>query len=491
MIELLITVQNSYSYISKSFNGLARPLQNYLVTQLSYQKKQQFGSIPVYLLMTNPVKLNTLSEQQGYDLYYMFPTGLIYKLLRLLQENKIPFRISDLRIKLPVTIPISEFYRYLKKVDSRMEERDYQVETLEKAIKIPRGIINHATSAGKTITISGLIYCLNVKTLVLCKGTDHVNQISEDIRKYTGRTVSIITGGSFNLNGDVVISNVQALDAIKKRDESRYKNILAQFKYVVSDECHRISSDTNKSIVYHCVNAYYRHGFSGTIHREDGAEMEIIAAIGPIISKVDYTFLTENKYIVPARCLFIDPMCRPLTQEEDVWPICLHAGITENDKRNLWLKTIASVYTKRDSQVLIISPFRVEHGKKLQQLIPTSVYLYGGSDKYHRKEVLKRFALQEFKVLIASNIFDEVINLPNLSCVILAGGGKAHNSVYQRIGRGVRKADNKTSVDIIIPWDSHSSVLLKHVKRVYSLISKIDVWKDKILFVGKYRKSYE
>jgi superfamily II DNA or RNA helicase len=483
--EILITVRNSYSYLSKAFNSLDQRLQNKFIKHTSYQKKGRFNNYTEIYLFTKKV------VDQTFDRYYQFPTGLIYRVLKFFQEHSIRFRIEDLRGSKAEIVPLEDFYRMLAKVDSKIEKRDYQIEAIERALKRGRGIINHSTASGKTLGIAGIVYCLNVKTLILCIGKTHIDQMSRDMEKYTGRKVSIITAGHCNDIGPVVVANVQALAAIKKRDVDKYKTIMRSFKCVISDECHFLSSTTFKEVFYYAINAYYKFGFSGTVYREDGAVLEIIGAVGPIISKIGYDFLTRENFISPARFIFMDPMCDFIYEDEDVWPLCLYLGIVENEKRNKWLSHICQAYSKRGKQILVLTPLRTKHGKILEQIIPDSKFLFGESSSYYRKEILAEFESKNFTVLIASTIFDLVINLPDLRCIVMAGGGKAHNAVYQRIGRGIRRSEGKTHVDVVIPWDSHSSVLLRHSKRILSLVKRVDVWEKNIKFVGDYRKKYE
>jgi superfamily II DNA or RNA helicase len=226
------------------------------------------------------------------------------------------------------------------------------------------------------------------------------------------------------------------------------------------------------------------------MHREDGAFLEVEGAVGPILDKKDYSYLQDKDYIVQARFFFIDPKCPPLRGEANYWPYCLQAGIVNNQRRNEWIAKICDVYVKKGMQVLVITPFRIEHGMLLHDLIPNSRFMFGNRGDYERKKALDDFRNKEFMVLIGSTIYDEVINLPDVRCVVLAGGGKAHNKFFQRVGRGIRTAPGKEFVDIVIPWDSHGKVLLKHSKKLKSYIRTVDAWRSQVKMVGKPRPEY-
>lgn len=485
MQSIILTVKNSYSFASKHFNAIPQKSQNKIIKAMCYYKKSSFGRF------TSVELFHKKFVNESFQEYYQFPTGLVFRFMKLLKEYEVPFTINDMRGTKPDQIPVAEFYKHLRKVDPSKEERDYQKNAIELSLKVSRGIISHSTSAGKTIVIAGIIYCINQKTLILCTGKVHVNQLSADMEKYVGRRCTIISRGICDDRGPIVCANVQALHALMNKDGVRYKEIMHSFGMVISDEVHHLGAVTYTTPMYYCERAYHKYGFSGTVHREDGAIMEVVGAVGPIIDKIDYNFLTKEGYISPARFFIIDPNCECLLDEEDTWPACLDFGIVNNQKRNIIIRSICNTYTKRNSQVLVISPFRTKHGMVLEQIIPSSKFLYGESSEHERKKVLAEFADKKFKILLSSTIFDEVINLPNLHCVILAGGGKAHNSAYQRIGRGLRKAEGKDHVDIIIMWDSHSSILLDHSREVVRLIEEVDVWKNNIKRIGTIREQYE
>ncbi len=64
--------------------------------------------------------------------------------------------------------------------------------------------------------------------------------------------------------------------------------------------------------------------------------------------------------------------------------------------------------------------------------------------------------------IIASTIFDEGIDLPNIQTVILAGGGKSEIKNLQRLGRGLRKTTGKVSLKLVDFIDTGSKTLKKH-----------------------------
>jgi len=68
----------------------------------------------------------------------------------------------------------------------------------------------------------------------------------------------------------------------------------------------------------------------------------------------------------------------------------------------------------------------------------------------------------DLKVLIGSRIYDEAMDVPFLSDLINAAGGKAEQRFRQKVGRVLRRADGKGVARIWEPWDTCHGVLLKH-----------------------------
>jgi len=55
----------------------------------------------------------------------------------------------------------------------------------------------------------------------------------------------------------------------------------------------------------------------------------------------------------------------------------------------------------------------------------------------------------ELDVLIASRIFDQGIDIPDLDALVLAGSGKSSARALQRIGRVIRKGKDKKDAIVV------------------------------------------
>jgi superfamily II DNA or RNA helicase len=82
-----------------------------------------------------------------------------------------------------------------------------------------------------------------------------------------------------------------------------------------------------------------------------------------------------------------------------------------------------------------------------------------GLDSLEKRNNLKRsFSSGEFDVLLASSIFDEGEDVPNVGAVALAGEGSSMVRQVQRIGRGVRKKNKSSNwCPVWFPVDTYHS----------------------------------
>ena len=66
------------------------------------------------------------------------------------------------------------------------------------------------------------------------------------------------------------------------------------------------------------------------------------------------------------------------------------------------------------------------------------------------------------KVIIATSILDEGVDLPNIDVLVLAGGLKSSIATLQRVGRGLRTGGNVDRLYVVDTIDFQNHHLLKH-----------------------------
>ena len=96
----------------------------------------------------------------------------------------------------------------------------------------------------------------------------------------------------------------------------------------------------------------------------------------------------------------------------------------------------------------------------------------------------------EIDVLIASKIFDQGVDIPQLDALILAGSGKSSGRALQRIGRVIRKNEGKVRA-IVVDFYDNAKYLRDHSevrKKVYETEPSFVIKFPKLKEFKKYPK---
>jgi superfamily II DNA or RNA helicase len=100
----------------------------------------------------------------------------------------------------------------------------------------------------------------------------------------------------------------------------------------------------------------------------------------------------------------------------------------------------------------------------------STIFLDGAKSSKKRLAAIDSMKNGEFDIMIASKIFDQGIDIPELDALILAGSGKSSGRALQRIGRVIRKHEGKEKAIVVEFFDnckylrSHSEARIKVYK---------------------------
>ena len=142
-------------------------------------------------------------------------------------------------------------------------------------------------------------------------------------------------------------------------------------------------------------------------------------------------------------------------------------GIVYNLHRNKVICEAAVEYYKRNKQTLIIVK-KIDHGDIISDLLTATKqfiphqFIHGSLATEERTEGLDNFKNGITKVLIASSILDQGVDIPNIDVLIFASGGNSYIRAIQRVGRGLRIHDNKDHLTVIDFSDRTNKYLAKH-----------------------------
>jgi len=346
--------------------------------------------------------------------------------------------------------------------------RDYQIEAISTLLNARRGIAKMATNSGKTEIMAAIIKALGFcKTIVLLHRKELLYQTAKRFEDRLGISVGKI-GDSIWDPKLVTVAMIQTLSS-RLGDLDVDGNVL-----VMVDECHHVSSNTMLDTLIG-IPGCYRFGFSGTPVKYDVlSDLKLVAHTGSIVFDLDNKYMMRHEY----SAIPIINVCVVENSDEKLWKLEYQQAYTDlivhNDIRNENVKKFAIA----DGGTVLVLVERIEHGKLLHESIQGSTFVSGSDSTEYRQEVLNRMNVGG--IYIATSIFDEGIDVPAIDCLILAGAGKSHVKILQRIGRGLRKKENGNGLVVYDFIDDNNKFLLEQSSRRMKLYA-IEGFKTKLL----------
>jgi len=355
----------------------------------------------------------------------------------------------------------------------------------------PRGVLEVATGGGKT-EIAVAMYEMNpVPTFFLVHRKDLLLQAKERFLKY-GHKSGIIGDSKFQPEANLNIATLQTLKKIlidpRHENYKRTVKLIQSCKQVFFDECHLFASNLDKGNEFIAVadafEAPYRWGLTATpFMRSQYDNMLLEGVAGPSIYKIGYADLVKLGRLTPAKVIIkrVDAKIGVTAKvsirasnksKGDYWREVESKGIKSHEKRTaLIIKEIESgpfpllVLVKTKEQAEYIQSVYQGNARNDGYVSAEPILFLSGSSKAKdRREAIKEMGAGNIDVIMATTIFDEGVDVPNLRKVVLASGGKSDVKAIQRVGRALRKSEGKDEAIIIDFDDRHHALLKRHAQ---------------------------
>lgn len=474
--------------VTSTIHGLNNVQEATLDSALSYWSDGFYFS-PKYRSGGWDGRIHLFKKSTYANPFGKFPTGLLSRILGVLDNTGVPVQIEDKRVRPPMQTPLE-----LK----GFELRDYQLEAVNLAVERGRGLFRLPTASGKTPTFSGIIARLNVPTLVLSHRTEILLQIKSTMETMLGQEIGHIQGSSKDLKKFNVGMVQTIFSAFEKHDVDQDANRLVEWVKndclcIVGDEIHHAQSKQFTHIMNRAFNCYHRYGFSATIDFGKAKDLSVEAGFGkvqmsltpsdmirqkrlsrPYIFFVDYGDLSSDNSKVTicndCGCTYLREVTRKIgrkkkDEDEDVLDltrttyICNQCGrewsnyssavarnLVENERRNDAIAKLVAGRMRKRMSVLVLVNY-IEHGKiiheKLSKLVDPNLieFVWSGTD--YRKELLQQLKRKEKLCLIGTQVYSEGIDIPSLSCVVYARASNSDIDTLQSVGRALRRDKGK------------------------------------------------
>lgn len=329
-------------------------------------------------------------------------------------------------------------------------------------------------NSGKSFTIATLVAKYNIPTVIYVIGIELLHQMKETIEDAYGIPCGLVGGGHCDTSRQVTIMTIwSAAAAFNKKakisdndttgdskkhtdklNKAEVRRRVQEAQLFIFDECQYAASETLQFIHRASVAARHRFLLSGTPWRDTGDDILIEAVSGPRICDISATKLIKQGYLVPPDIHFLDvPVMRNVGK---TYHEVYKAYVVENEDRNNLIFKAAKKLVEAGKKVLILV-VRVKHGELLYEKLSEdfSVNFLDGA----KSSKVRMAAIQDMKdgktdILIASKIFDQGIDIPELDALILAGSGKSSGRALQRIGRAIRKYKGKKKAIVVEFFDN-------------------------------------
>ena len=460
MNKYLLKIANDYSYLISDDDII----KNDMWTRLRFREKNYFHN-RAYKMKKWDGYINFFSIENG-----KFLTGLLPEVSAVLRHNKIEYEVEDTREQTKFKEKnIDE--NFFKSDNCEIILRDYQVELINQVIKHKRGIIFAPTSAGKSAVMMGIIKTLpkGTPTLVLQNRLSLAQQNYDEMIKMGFENVGNVWGGSIKPN-IITVATVQSVSKIEK--------LLPKIKVLIVDEIHDMMSRLPKAVYRRLKACDVRVAVSATPFKfggkDDVQKFNVRGYFGPVLKVksaeqgiLTTTELQNRKILSGSNCIFYN--IREPKIPHDIYIDAVTRGIAES---SYFHKVVLNLANRQTGRTLILVD-RIAHGDALHELLPDSLWVQGKDDSKTRKNVVKKLQKSDGNVIAIATqqIFSTGINV-FLHNLINAAGGQADHLIIQRMGRGLRTADDKEVLnyyDFVFEindyLESHSKKRIKILKQ--------------------------
>ena len=428
---------------------------------------------------------------------------LLDKIIPIIDEHKYEIDLVDNR-KYQQDFVFDEiddnFFSYVKfpkghfKEDEPVILRPHQVTSINAYLKNRHATEVISTGGGKTLITAALSKCVEKygRSIIIVPSKDLVTQTEADYL-LVGLDVGVYFGERKELNHKHTICTWQSLVALWRREKNDKLNItdvdVEEFTRdvvcVMCDEAHTIKGPELKQFLGMGAMADIplRWGMTGTIPKDEIEELQIRCNIGEVVHKVKASELQDLGVL--SKCnIHIHQLVNRLKfgayADEMKWLV------TNPERVKYIANTIEAISNTGNTLVLVNN---IETGELIRDYLglPKEMFISGSTVKNKRKEQYDSIDGSTNKILVATyGVCSTGISINRIFNVVLVEAGKSFVKVIQSIGRGLRLAKDKDSVEIydICGTNKYSAKHMRERIKYYTEaeypheITKINDWEN-------------
>ena len=371
-----------------------------------------------------------LYEEKNDEL--LLPNGTIETLKKGLDESRIIYKITDLRVELKIT-------NNIKFVGALTNEQE---EVLKEVIKKPNGVVIAPTGFGKTVLGISLIIKLKLKTLIIVNRVNLAKQWVSQIKKYSSNSdIGKFYENNNNLGYDIDIATIQSLSTY-----SDINKITKSYGLIIIDEVHHLASVSYERLIrkFHAKNIV---GLTATLKRSDGLENIVTTMIGPVIKEVSVDSKNLKRKLT-VRLTGFKLSSGALDSITDAYQ-----ELYENEERNKMIIEDIKTAFKTEKNILILTD-RIAHLKILEKEITNitnHLFVIHGRLSIKEKRLFNENLKNQkkpFIILATGKFIGEGFDDDRLDTLFLTMPFKWKGTLQQYVGRLNRENHDKHEINV-------------------------------------------
>jgi superfamily II DNA or RNA helicase len=358
-----------------------------------------------------------------------------------------------------------------------MEPRPYQTEALNAWRNGGlRGVVVLPTGAGKTAVAVRAIERAGRSTLVVVPTLALLKQWYSILSDSFGHAVTVgLLGGGYH---EVTPLTVTTYDSAYIHME-RYGD---RFALAVYDEVHHLPAE-KYAVIPKMLLAPYSLGLTATPERPDGGHALLPDLVGPVVYRRSPEDLAGT-YLAPYETVRIPVKLTALERVEYEVANAVYRDFLKKHRLSIrspedWQRfvMVASTSHSGGREALLAARRRREiranaerKGVTLERLLKqhwhdrTIIFtksveeVYALSERFlvpgityetparERKEILDRFREGRYRAVVASDVLNEGVDVPEANVAVILAGSASRREYVQRLGRVLRPRENKRAV---------------------------------------------
>lgn len=345
--------------------------------------------------------------------------------------------------------------------------RDYQQQGVDALVQSGEGVIVAPCGAGKTMMGIGAMIQYKTRAVILLHTNDLADQwrmrIESQVRTVDGDVpkVTMYKGSKKDDTGQIVIATFQTLSNMRFDELLEFGK---QFGMCIVDEAHHVPAVTFSEVMMG-MPAKIRLALTATPDRPDGLGDIMYWHFGKTLKSITTPELIKNGNVLAPVVEFTHTGWVP--NRSDDWQKLI-TQMCSSKERNEKILNMVEDFVSAGRQVLVLSG-RVQHCIDLAELTSSrgisAATLVGKMSAKQRSEVIELANNREIKALFATTVADEGLDLPGLDTLIMTVPTKSMGRIQQRVGRIMRRSENKNEPLVIDCVDSGPALYKMHFKR--------------------------